>query len=283
MADRSWWSSRFLALIEGMSPPEPLRAGRALARTEAVLSVRRSGNLVVAMVRDQREDLHKTRLAVRTFGDTDWGRIERALASQARYAAALLAGSMPPDIEDAFALLGLSLLPTRADDLAMDCTCADWQRPCAHLVAACHRLGESMDLDAFALLALRGRERDALLTGIRRLRPASASSSGGAQPYVWSGGWPQVAAGQPGGGTTDETGEPLPSSPSAFWSAPVSAGGSGVRSEDHGPARPDILLDLCGPLVVEPLGDLREELRPAYRVFAGRRGSAPRPDGAVEE
>ena len=125
----SRWSARFLALIEGMSPPEPLRAGRALARTEAVLSVRRSGNLVVAMVRDQGEDLHKARLAVRTFGDADWGRVERALASQARYAAALLAGSMPAGVEDVFAVLGLSLLPTRADDLAMDCTCADWQRP----------------------------------------------------------------------------------------------------------------------------------------------------------
>jgi hypothetical protein len=281
MADQAWWSSRFLALIEGMSPPEPLRAGRALARTEAVLSVRRSGNLVVAMVRDQNEDLHKTRLAVRTFGDTDWGRIERALASQARYAAALLAGSMPADVEDAFAQLGLSLLPTRADDLAMDCTCADWQRPCAHLVAACHRLGESIDLDAFALLALRGRERDAVLAGLRRLRPAAASHPGGGT-QAWPGGWPPGAPGQPGDGTTGETVQPLPSSPAAFWSAPAPAGGPGVRPDDHAPVRSDILLDLCGPLLVEPLGDLREELRPAYRVFAARRASAPRPDGPVE-
>ncbi|ADP81942.1 SWIM zinc finger family protein [Pseudofrankia inefficax] len=280
MADQAWWSSRFLALIEGMSPPEPLRAGRALARTEAVLSVRRSGNLVVAMVRDQNEDLHKTRLAVRTFGDMDWGRIERALASQARYAAALLAGSMPADVEDAFAVLGLSLLPTRADDLAMDCTCADWQRPCAHLVAACHRLGESIDLDAFALLALRGRERDAVLAGIRRLRPASASRPGGGT-HARSGGWPWGSPAQPGDGTAGDTLEPLPSSPAAFWTAPAPDGGSDVRSE--APARPDVLLDLCGPLVVEPLGDLRDELRPAYAVFAAGRASAARPDGSVEE
>lgn len=115
---RAWWSSQFLALVEGMTLPEPLRAGRALVRTEAVLHVRRSGNLVVAMVRDPGEDLHKARLAVRTFGDADWGRIEDALAAEARYAATLLAGSMPTDLTETFAGLGLSLFPTRADDLS---------------------------------------------------------------------------------------------------------------------------------------------------------------------
>ena len=36
-------------------------------------------------------------------------------------------------------------------------------------------------------------------------------------------------------------------------------------------ARPDILLELCGPLVVEPFGDLREALRPAYQIFTAQR------------
>ncbi|WP_018640189.1 SWIM zinc finger family protein [Parafrankia elaeagni] len=272
---RAWWSSRFLALIEGMSLPESLRAGRALMRTEAVLSVRRSGNLVVAMVRDRGDELYKPRLAVRTFGDADWGRLEDALAAEARYAAALLAGSMPADLEDVFAAHELSLFPRRADDLAMDCTCTDWQRPCAHLVAACHQLADTIDLDPFALLALRGRERDALLAEIRRRRPRSTSHTEETGRRSCS--WP---AGSAGG-----TAEPLPTAPSAFWtspvpavrSSPVSASQSsrslaGRRSsapDQHAPAvRPDILLQLCGPLVVEPFGDLRDELRPAYRIFA---------------
>ncbi|MCK9903994.1 hypothetical protein MXD63_28580 [Frankia sp. Cpl3] len=286
---RAWWSSRFLALIEGMSLPEPLRAGRALMRTEAVLSVRRSGNLVVAMVRDRGDDLYKPRLAVRTFGDADWVRIEDTLAAQARYAAVLLAGSMPADLEDVFAAHELSLFPQRADDLAMDCTCTDWQRPCAHLVAACHQLADTINLDPFALLALRGRERDALLAEIRRLRPRSTSHAGttGRRTSSWPagpagpGGSP-AAINPPGSPASDPaspaspgtgsagggTAEPLPTAPSAFWTSPVPAGRRGSAADQHAPAgRPDILLQLCGPLVVEPFGDLREELRPTYQIF----------------
>ncbi|WP_238428161.1 SWIM zinc finger family protein [Frankia nepalensis] len=295
---RAWWSSEFLALVVGMSPPEPLRAGRALVRTEAVLSVRRSGNLVVAMVRDRDEDLYKARLAVRTFGDADWGRVEEALAAEAGYAAALLAGSMPAGIEEVFGALGLSLLPTRVDDLAMDCTCADWQRPCAHLVAAGHQLADVLGLDPFALLALRGRERDALLGEIRRLRPPPTSrSADGTRAYSWPAGpgWSPAVPG-PSGATTAALpaggdAEPLPSAPAAFWSSPVPAGRLGTTPDRHRPAaRPDILLELCGPLVVEPFGDLRDALRPAYQSFTARRrdeagdasGSPADPAGPAE-
>jgi uncharacterized Zn finger protein len=268
----AWWSSRFLALVEGMTLPDPLRAGRALARTEAVAGVRRSGNLVVAMVRDQGEDLHKARLAVRAFGDGDWRRAEEALAAQARFAAALLAGSMPDGIEEVLASLGLSLFPTRADDLAMDCTCADWQRPCAHLVASCHRLAEVVDLDPFALLALRGRERDALFDGIRRARQRfDPTSAGRVRRFAW----PSVVAAEPdrpavapeNAGAAEDA---LPNEIAAFWAADRPAYRWEAPPGARASVRPDILLDLCGELTVEPSGDLREALRPAYQVFAGR-------------
>jgi hypothetical protein len=287
---RAWWSSRFLALAEGMSLPDPLRAGRALARTEAVLGVRRSGNLVVAMVRDQREDLHKARLAVRAFGDADWGRIGAALASEAGHAAALLAGSMPATVEEAVAAVGLSLFPTRADDLAMDCTCTDWQRPCAHLVAAFYQLADLVDLDPFTLLALRGRERDAFLDEIRRLRPRGEPlpAARGAR-FAWppvpgrsrdqppaGGSGPAVRAVEDGDAAAG-----LPSSVTAFWSSPAPADRwDAVADHRARPVRPDILLELCGPLAVEPFGDLRDALRPAYQVFMDRRGVPDEPTGS---
>jgi uncharacterized Zn finger protein len=257
-----------------MAGPEPLRSGRLLARTEAVLSVRRSGNLAVAMVRDRAEDLHKARLAVRTFGDADWGRAEEALAAEARYAAGLLAGAMPAGIEEVFAGIGLSLFPVRVHDLAMDCTCPDWQRPCAHLVAACHHLADAIDRDPFALLALRGRERDALLGEIRRLRPRS-SPSGDARPATRPR-WPRVERTSADGVTTRTPAlgaagrAPLPSSVAEFWTAPLPADGAAALDRAAPAVRPDVLLDLCGPLLVEPLGDLRDALRPLYDVLATR-------------
>jgi uncharacterized Zn finger protein len=45
------------------------------------------------------------------------------MSSQARYAAALLAGELPPNIEDLFAPAGLVLFPTGASDLSVSCEC----------------------------------------------------------------------------------------------------------------------------------------------------------------
>ena len=63
VAAEAWWSRRFLDVIEGLGLAEALRGGRRLVRTEAVLDLRRSGNLVVAMVRGRDDETVKARLA----------------------------------------------------------------------------------------------------------------------------------------------------------------------------------------------------------------------------
>ncbi|MCK9893996.1 hypothetical protein [Frankia sp. AgB32] len=267
----SVWSRRFLTLIDDLGMAAPLRDGRRLARTGAVLGLRRSANLVVARVRHPDEEIHKARLAVQTFSGGDWARIERALAARAGYAASLLAGSVPAEIDRVFAVLGLSPLPTGAGDLAMDCSCTDWQRPCAHLAAACHDLARHLDHDPFEVLALRGRERDVLLDGLRTYRsvpvPLPDAAAGPAEAEV------EVEAEVPGQAAPDAA---LPPDPEAFWSSPADLrrGGAGAVNPDGADVASnsggggDSVLDRCGPLVVDAAGDLCELLRPAYAAFA---------------
>ncbi|WP_101829761.1 SWIM zinc finger family protein [Frankia canadensis] len=264
------WSRRFLALIEELGMTGAVRGGRRLVRAGAVISVRRSGNLVVALVRDGEDEVHKARLAFGTFSGGQWARLERALAARAGYAASLLAGTVPADIDRVFTALGLSPLPTGADDLAMDCSCPDWQRPCAHLAAACHALAEHLDRDPFEVLALRGRERDVLLDGLRTHRGIPAP----------------VPDTQPGEAATEADGSSTAApDPGVFWTGGIlrpvddlgssGDGGSGADAEsgaDAGSGRvpagpPDGLLDQCGPLVVDGSADLRDVLRPAYAAF----------------
>ncbi|CAO5253367.1 SWIM zinc finger family protein [Frankia sp. AgKG'84/4] len=280
----SVWSRRFLTLIDDLGMAAPLRDGRRLARTGAVLGLRRSANLVVARVRHPDEEIHKARLAVRTFSGGDWARIERALAARAGYAASLLAGSVPAEIDRVFAALGLSPLPTGADDLAMDCSCTDWQRPCAHLAAACHELARHLDHDPFEVLALRGRERDVLLDGLRTYRSVPVPV-------------PDGAAGATSEDTEAAPDAVLPASPEAFWSSPADPGPGAAAEADASASvgRPntsdsvsqpnnagvghemnksgdggDGVLDRCGPLILDAAGDVRALLRPAYAAFATR-------------
>src|SRR6202171_5289451 len=99
--------------------------------------------------------------------------VERSLAENAWYTAKLLSGEMPDDIEDVFALLGLSLFPATARELSLDCSCPDHAVPCKHLAATFYLLAESFDDDPFAILAWRGREREDLLAN-----PAAARTEG---------------------------------------------------------------------------------------------------------
>ena len=66
--------------------------------------------------------------------------------------------------------MGLSLFPASARDLALDCTCPDQAVPCKHLAAVCYVLAERFDADPFAMLALRGRDRETLLDDLRARR-----------------------------------------------------------------------------------------------------------------
>jgi uncharacterized Zn finger protein len=110
------------------------------------------------------------RIGISAFDKSEWAQAEQALAGNAWYAATLLSGEMPDDIEDVFARLGLSLFPATARELSLDCSCPDRAVPCKHLAAAIYLLAESFDDDPFAILAWRGREREDLLANLQAAR-----------------------------------------------------------------------------------------------------------------
>ncbi|WP_086661263.1 SWIM zinc finger family protein [Lentzea kentuckyensis] len=166
----TWWSRRFIEVLESFGMGGRLTRGRNYARQGQVLSLSLSTSMVIALVQGSRPTPYKTRIAIKAFTTPEWQRIEHALAGKALYAAKLLAGEMPPDIETLFASLGLQLFPASSRELTMDCTCPDWEVPCKHLAAACYLLAESFDNDPFEILAWRGRNREDLLERLRTLR-----------------------------------------------------------------------------------------------------------------
>ncbi|GAB2859130.1 SWIM zinc finger family protein [Lentzea nigeriaca] len=172
----TWWSRRFIDVLESFGMGGRLTRGRNYARQGQVLSLSLSTSMVIALVQGSRPTPYKVRIAIKAFTTPEWQRIEHALAGQALYAAKLLAGEMPPDIETLFASLGLQLFPATSRELTMDCTCPDWEVPCKHLAATCYLLAESFDNDPFEIFAWRGRSREDLLERLRTLRGATRSA-----------------------------------------------------------------------------------------------------------
>jgi uncharacterized Zn finger protein len=239
---QTWWSRRFVEVLESFGMGGRLARGRGYARTGQVMSLSLSTSMVVALVMGSRREPYRARIAVRKFSDEEWRRVEHALADRAVFAAKLLAGEMPPEIEEVFADLGLTLFPDTMREMSMDCTCPDWEVPCKHLAATCYLLAESFDSDPFEILAWRGRSREDLLDRLRELRSAIPPDDE-----------PDYVAPTP----EEQLG--------SFWSRPKVA----RTAEPDAPARPDAVLDQLDPLTIGGRA-VSEELRPLYRALHRR-------------
>ena len=167
---QTWWSGRFIAVLEAIIVGGRLERGRNYARRGQVLSMDVTAGMVSALVQGSRVQPYRVRVGLDAFGMLEWDAAERALAASAWYSAKLLAGEMPEDIEDVFGELGLALFPASAAELSMYCSCPDWEVPCKHIAAVFYLLAESFDDDPFSILAWRGRSREELLSGLHAAR-----------------------------------------------------------------------------------------------------------------
>ena len=193
----SWWAKRWVQALENFSLGSRLARGRSYARRGQVVSIDVGPGEVEASVQGSRKRPYRVSIAVATLPGPDLQRLQAALAERPVFAASLLAGRMPENIEEAFTDVGLSLFPSRMSDLETDCSCPDYANPCKHTAAVYLLLGEEFDRDPFLIFRMRGIERDELLgPDLRRSAEASAWMSPTLPP------------------------EPLPAGPDAFWSQP---------------------------------------------------------------
>ncbi len=245
----TWWSRRFIEVLESFGMGGRLTRGRNYARQGQVLSLSLSTSMVIALVQGSRPTPYKTRIAIKSFTNPEWQRIEHALAGKALYAAKMLAGEMPSDIETLFADLGLQLFPSTQRELTMDCTCPDWEVPCKHLAAACYLLAESFDNDPFEILAWRGRSREELLERLRVLRGTTRTA---------------VAA--------KEEAPPLTRCLDTFWQKQTAT--SLTLGDPTAAVRLDAVLDQLDSVpITVGREDLVSLLRPAYLSLSPEQGS----------
>lgn len=269
----TWWSQRFIEVLEDFHEGPRLARGRAYARRGQVIDMEVEPGEVSARVQGSRARPYSVRIGVTVLGDGDWARVEEAMASQAVFLARLLAGEMPHEIGDAFATTGLSLFPATPGDLDTDCSCPDWQNPCKHIAAVYYLLAEAFDRDPFLIFAWRGRPRERLLADLRALRGhAAGTSAPGLADEAGASGQalpaPEDALfGSLGPGESDLTGELGEEQLRRFWE-PV-GDLAAVHAAPRAAIMPDAILRDLGSSGLSTGGrPLEDLLAPAYRTIA---------------
>lgn len=202
---QTWWARRWIEVLESFEIGGRLSRGRSYARQGQVLSIDVTAGKVKARVQGSQPRPYSVTMQIKALSSADWKKVTGELGRQALFAAKLLAGEMPAELERVFAKVKVSLFPQRQRDLATECSCPDWSNPCKHVAAVYYLLAEEFDRDPFLLFKLRGLEREELVrqlsTGraVKAVRPAAAKPAKEAVPAS----------------------EPLPADAVAFWSAPA--------------------------------------------------------------
>jgi uncharacterized Zn finger protein len=176
----TWWGQRWVEALERMSVgySNRLARGRTYARAGRTHDLVVRAGRVTAKVTGSRPTPYTATIQLAKLSDTAWKKAIEAMAAKAQFAAALLAGQMPKEIDDAFRAAGASVFPAREADLVTDCSCPDWANPCKHVAATHYVLGEALDRDPFLLFELRGRTKDEVLEALRAARADEGTTIG---------------------------------------------------------------------------------------------------------
>ncbi|MDJ0507251.1 MAG: SWIM zinc finger family protein, partial [Nostocales cyanobacterium LE14-WE12] len=169
-ASREWWSQRWLDLLDSYRFKKRLERARNYSRQGNVLSIKFKAAKVLARVQGSEVEPYKVSLSLDAFSDEEWGYVVETISQKAIFAAKLLAGEMPQNIEEVFISNGLSLFPFTLTDIHSKCSCPDQVVPCKHIGAVYYQLGDHFSEDPFVLFQLRGRTKEQIISDLRQLR-----------------------------------------------------------------------------------------------------------------
>ena len=167
---KTWWSKRWISILKSFDMGSRLTRGRSYARKGQVISIDIKPGNVKAKVQGTRRKPYSVTIDLKVLSGKQWEKVTDVMASRAIFAAKLLSGEMPQNIEEAFDEAKISLFPSRKSDLETDCSCPDWANPCKHIAAVYYLLAERFDEDPFLLFQLRGRTKDGIVKDLRKKR-----------------------------------------------------------------------------------------------------------------
>lgn len=175
---REWWAQRWVDVLESFGWRRRLERARNYVREGRVLQLDFNGPKVLARVQGTAEQPYRVSLALDPFTDEQWSFVIEEMSQRAIFAAKLLVGEMPQNIEEAFTASGLSLFPFSKFDIHSRCSCPDPVNPCKHIGAVYYLLGDHFSQDPFILFQLRGRTKQSIVEDLRQMRSYAVKTTG---------------------------------------------------------------------------------------------------------
>jgi uncharacterized Zn finger protein len=159
------WSTLLLHGLDEAVKAEGLDYARA--GQTASLQITQAG--IEASVQGRAPRPYVVRITPEPLSALDWDRVVAIMAREAVYSAKLLAGEMPPLVEQPFASIGKHLVPHLAAQVARTCTC-ELPAPCKHVTCVASLVIERLAGDPLLAFTMRGLDGQRLLERLQEAR-----------------------------------------------------------------------------------------------------------------
>ncbi|MCC6678039.1 MAG: hypothetical protein IT436_12925 [Phycisphaerales bacterium] len=208
----AWTAQRWIRLVEQIADGPAMVEGLDYAKEGQARKFGVEFGKVVGSIQGRADRAYTTTLAVQAFDTLQWERVLQSMSDQAIYAAKLLSGELPTNIEDLFGPAGLRLFPAEPAEVAVLCTCAEGAATqglwCKHACCLAYLFADKLAADPFLMFTLRGLPGSEVIERLRHARAVGGVGKEGAPVYQ-----PLVP------GVSDEVSPPLEESIEGFWEA----------------------------------------------------------------
>ncbi len=258
--DSEGWARRWRVWLRTLGLSGGERSGSRVKRLEV------QHGRILAQVLDRGGKLCDVEIGFAPWTDEEWQHAVDALGSQAIFAAQLLAGDLPPELDRTLAAAGVQLLPARMEELEHACSCqTDSRRVCEHVTAVYAALGEMLPEDPWLLFRLRGRDQQGLLRNLRTQRNRAVEAAGTLSALAGAHGRKGETGFYRAGAALDEDIPTLDAQTENFW-------GSAKAQQSYRPhlVAPAVELALLRRLGPPPLGAASESTYEALTTLYRR-------------
>ncbi|MFG0282813.1 MAG: hypothetical protein ACF8R7_00180 [Phycisphaerales bacterium JB039] len=205
-------AGRLLRLLELSANPAARAEGLEYGQSGQTRKLTIEPGAAVASIQGRSERPYETKMVFGALGSEEWDQVADVLNEQPRFAARLLAGEVPPDIEAVFEPLELRLFPRAAQDVEVACSCREKEPWCKHICCLGLLLAERLVSEPTLIFQLRGATIEDVLERTRQRRLLAGADQRPAPVYV-----PRVP------GASDAVSRPLEESLADFWRSPAPA------------------------------------------------------------
>jgi uncharacterized Zn finger protein len=168
-------AQQWMRTIEAIIAPEIMQQGLEYARSGQIVTMQTLAGEFDATVQGSAPRPYVSRLIVPAFSEAQWQMIIDVMAGEAIHVAKLLAGELPPGLDEIFSTQQAALLPP-ATAIKASCTCATGEggdgavSACKHIAAVAHLVADHLSESPLLIFTLLGMPSDRLIERLRQAR-----------------------------------------------------------------------------------------------------------------